>query len=75
MRIREVICEIKEGKEIDWSKDFIKEAIFDSFEIMLLVEQFEQKFECNIKGTEIIPSNFSSLEAMESMIIRNGGKI
>lgn len=75
MTIRELICNIKENEEIDWTKNFIEEGIFDSLDIMMLVEKLEENFQCIIKGTEIVPENFVSVEAIEDMVIRNGGKL
>lgn len=75
MTIRELICDIKENTEIDWTKNFIEEGIFDSLEIMILVERLEESFHCSIKGLEIVPENFVSLDAIEDMVVRNGGEI
>lgn len=75
MAVRELICEIKENEDIDWTKDFIEEGIFDSLEIMKLVEMLEQFYECKIDVMEIVPENFSSLKNIESMVLRNGGNL
>lgn len=75
MTVCELICEIKENAEIDWTKNFIEEGVFDSLEIMMLVEKLEECFQCSIKGTEIVPENFASLETIEDMVVRNGGHI
>lgn len=73
MTIKEIISEIKENEEINWDKNFIEEGIFDSLEIMLMVEKIEEFYHCSIKGTEIIPENFVSLESIKDMVVRNGG--
>lgn len=73
MTIQEIIQEIKENRNIDWTKNFVEEGIFDSLEIMALVERLEENFECSIERTEIVPENFVSINAIENMIIRNGG--
>lgn len=75
MTIKEIICEIKENEEIEWDKDFIEEGVFDSLEIMMMVEKLEQSYGCSIKGTEIIPENFASIETIQEMVVRNGGQI
>ncbi len=73
MTIQEIIQEIKENKNIDWTKDFVEEGIFDSLDIMTLVERLEENFGCSIERTEIVPENFVSINAIENMVIRNGG--
>lgn len=75
MTVEEIICDIKENQEIEWDKDFIEEGIFDSLEIMMMVEKLEKAYGCSIKGAEIIPENFASIEAIQEMVIRNGGQI
>lgn len=75
MTVRELICSIKKNEDIDWSKNFIEEKVFDSLEIMMLVEKLEECFGCNIKAIEIVPENFISLISIEDMIVRNGGKV
>lgn len=75
MTVYELVCSIKGNEDIDWSKNFIEERIFDSLEIMMMVEKSEEFFECSIEATEIVPENFVSLKSIEDMIIRNGGKI
>lgn len=75
MTIKEIICEIKENEEIARDRDFIEEGVFDSLEIMMMVERLEQSYGCSIKGTEIVPENFASIEAIQEMVVRNGGQI
>lgn len=75
MTIKEIICEIKENEEIAWDRDFIEEGVFDSLEIMMMVERLEQSYGCSIKGTEIVPENFASIEAIQERVVRNGGQI
>lgn len=75
MTIKEIICEIKENEEIAWDRDFIEEGVFDSLEIMMMVERLEQSYGCSIKGTEIVPENFALIEAIQEMVVRNGGQI
>ena len=75
MTIKEIICEIKENEEIAWDRDFIEEGVFVFFEIMMMVERLEQSYGCSIKGTEIVPENFASIEAIQEMVVRNGGQI
>lgn len=75
MTVKEIIKQVKENDTIDWTKDFIEEGVFDSLEIMSIVEKLEEEFSCEIKGTEIIPENFVSVEAITAMVKRNGGDV
>lgn len=73
MTLQEVISTVKANVEIDWAQNFVEEGLFDSLDIMMLVERLEENFGCRIKRMDIVPENFVSLEAIEDMIIRNGG--
>lgn len=73
MTLQEAICIVKESTEIDWTQNFVEEGLFDSLDIMTLVDMLEKNFHCKIKRLDIIPENFISLKTIEDMVIRNGG--
>lgn len=73
MTLQEAICIVKESTEIDWTQNFVEEGLFDSLDIMTLVDMLEKNFYCKIKRLDIIPENFISLKTIEDMVIRNGG--
>ncbi len=70
--MREQILSILNGlrPEYDFieSSDFIEDGMLDSFDIVSLVSELEEKFGINVDGENIIPENFSSVEAIESLI-------
>ena len=72
------ICNILESlhPELDYSQqsDFIENGMLDSFDIVNLVSELEEKFDIVIDGIEIIPENFNSLDAIESLILRSEKK-
>lgn len=73
--MKEKIIEILSGlrPEYDFSQpvNFIEEGMLDSFDIVSLVSELEEGFGVIIDGIEIIPDNFSSLEAIENLISRS----
>lgn len=54
--------------------DFIAEGMIDSFDMVNLVNELEENFDIIIDGIDIIPENFSSLSAIESLINRSEKK-
>ncbi len=70
--MREQILSILNGlrPECDFneSSDFIEDGMLDSFDIVSMVSELEEKFGINVDGENIIPENFSSVEAIESLI-------
>ena len=66
-----------ERPEIDFesSSDLVSDGLIDSFEIVMLITEFEKKFEINIPGNEIVPDAFATIAAMANLIrkIQSGG--
>jgi acyl carrier protein len=52
------------------SIDLISDGIIDSFEIIMLVTEFEKVFGVNISGDEIVPESFVTVSAMTALISR-----
>ena len=72
--IIKILTEIR--PEFDFSEDlnFIEQGMLDSFDIVSLVAEFDSTFHISIKGTEIIPENFSSIAKIEELLNKNGIK-
>lgn len=70
--MKEKILAILSGMhpEYDYSKsvDFLEDGMLDSFDIVTLVDELEENFGIRIDGEEIVPENFSSLEAIENLV-------
>lgn len=70
--MREKILSILNGlrPEYDFSEstDFIEDGMLDSFDVVSLVSELEENFGIMIDGENIVPENFSSVEAIESLI-------
>lgn len=59
--------------EFDFSQEvnFIEEGMLDSFDLVNLVTDLESKFGVVIDGMDIVPENFSSLDAIEALVIKS----
>lgn len=70
--MREVILEILQGiredAEFEQSEDFIEDGFLDSFEIVDLVSELEDRFLIEIRGTDIIPENFTNLDTITALV-------
>lgn len=62
--------------EFDFSQpvDFIEEGMLDSFDVVSLVSELEDKFGININGVDILPENFASVENIKSLINKSEKK-
>lgn len=54
--------------------DFISEGMLDSFDMVALVSELDSQFGISIDGLDIVPENFSSVEAIEILLKKNGAK-
>ena len=62
--------------EFDFTEDvnFIEEGMLDSFDVVNLVDELDSTFGISIDGVDIIPENFSSIEAIMNLLEKNGVK-
>lgn len=66
--ILEILQSIREDGDFENSADFIEDGLLDSFEIVNLVSELEEKFLIEIRGTDIVPENFTSLDVMTTLV-------
>lgn len=79
MDMKETIIEILTDlrPEFDFTQtgiDFIEEGMLDSFDMVALVADLEKQFNIKIDGVDIVPENFGTVEAIESLLKKNGAK-
>jgi len=60
--------------EFDFNEpfDFIKEGMLDSFDIINLVNELDSTFDISIDGIDVLPENFSSVDAIIKLLAKNG---
>lgn len=56
------------------SVDFIEEGMLDSFDLVTLVSELDNTFGISIDGVDILPENFSSVDAIAALLVKNGAK-
>lgn len=74
-RIINVLTELR--PEFDFTvgnADFIGDGMLDSFDMVALVSELDSQFGITIDGLDIVPENFSSVEAIESLLKKNGAE-
>lgn len=74
-KIIEILTELR--PEFDFNEEgvnFIEEGMLDSFDVVNLVDELDSIYGISIDGVDIIPENFISVEAIESLLIKNGAK-
>lgn len=58
----------------DESVNFIEEGMLDSFDVVSLVDALDTEFNIVIDGVDILPENFSTLDAIVKLLIKSGVK-
>ena len=67
-KIGTILKKIREDSDFESSKNYVEDGLLDSFDIMELVEELEEGFDIEIKGSDIIPENFVNEEAISKLI-------
>lgn len=73
--IYEILEELRPEFNFKESEDFIEDGFLDSFDVISLVSEIEDKFDVLIDALDILPENFNTVEAIVTVIKKNGGKI
>ena len=74
-KIREILVDIRPEYDFLEDKDFIEACMLDSFDVLTLVTDLEEKFNIKIDGGDILPENFSSINAIKDLLIKSGAKV
>ena len=67
-KVLNILQEIRPEYDFEASKDFIAEALLDSFDMVVLINELEDVFGMKIDGTEVVPKNFVSVDAIIRLI-------
>jgi acyl carrier protein len=67
-QILEILQETRPESNFDESENFIEDGLLDSFDMVMLIDELEEKFGVSIDGEEIIASNFTSLDSIKNLV-------
>ena len=74
-QIIKILTELR--PEFDFNQegvDFIEEGMLDSFDMVNLVSELDATYGISIDGVDILPENFSTVEAIVALLVKNGAK-
>lgn len=66
--ILELLKEIRPDVDFENEKELIDEGILDSFDVVSIISEIDDKFGVQIRITELDPENFNSAEAIWNLI-------
>lgn len=74
-KLIEILKETRPEFDFENASDFIENGMLDSFDIVVLVSELDSAYSISIDGSDILPENFNSLEAMANLVRKSGGTI
>ncbi len=54
------------------SDDYISDGLLDSFDVVSLVSELDEKYNISIDGVDVIPDNFKNANAIAKLLKKNG---
>ena len=72
--ILKMLEELRPEFDFTESDDFVMDGLLDSFDIISLSSMLEEKYEIIIDGLDIVPENYSSVDAIIALVKKSGGK-
>ena len=67
-QLLEILKEIRPDVDFENEKELIDEGILDSFDVVSIISEIDDKFGVQIRITELDPENFNSAEAIWKLI-------
>lgn len=74
-QIIKILTELR--PEFDFTQEgvnFIEEGMLDSFDMVNLVSELDATYRISIDGVDILPENFSTVDAIVALLVKNGAK-
>ena len=73
-KVLEILSNIRPEFDFTEDVDFIEEGMLDSFDVVTLVSDLDSTFGISIDGVDIVPENFSSVDAIINLLKKNGAQ-
>lgn len=70
-----MLRELRPEFDFTASKDFIEDGLLDSFDVVALVTELENHYDCVIDALDILPENFATVDKIVETVKKNGGKV
>ena len=74
-QILALLQELRPDSDFTVSTDFIADYLLDSFDIMTLTSELEERYSIQIETDDIVPENYQSVEAIAGLVRKCGGTV
>ena len=68
--IIEILESLKPGVDYETADNLVDSRVLDSLTILALVPELEDAFDVTIPAVEIVPANFNSVQAIDTLVTR-----
>ncbi len=72
--LREILTALKPEIDFDQEKELIDGGLLESFDVISLIAEIEDRFGVEIPAEEIVPENFNTAEGIWNLIRRTKGE-
>ena len=69
-RIEEILKRIRPEFDFSESDDFIADGMLDSYDVVMLVAEFDKSFGVSISGVDILPENLRNIASIEKLLAK-----
>ena len=70
--VLEVLKGIRPEFDFTTSEDFIADGMLDSFDVVTLISELDQRYGISIAGTDILPENVRNVAAITQLLQKYG---
>ncbi|HEU4732090.1 MAG TPA: acyl carrier protein [Kofleriaceae bacterium] len=70
--VLEVLNGIRPEFDFTTSEDFIADGMLDSYDVITLISELDQRYGISIAGTDILPENVRNIAAIETLLHKYG---
>lgn len=67
-KVLEVLREVRSDVDFEHETKLIDDGILDSFDIIAIVSELNERFDIEITADELEPENFNTLDAITSLV-------
>ncbi|MBP3722188.1 MAG: acyl carrier protein [Selenomonadaceae bacterium] len=71
-KIIDILKQVNPKNDYTGSEDFISDGLIDSMDMQDLYSLLEDEYKIELKGTDLAPQNFMSIESIRDLLSRRG---
>lgn len=72
-KILSILSDLRPEFDFSESENYIEDGYLDSFDVVTLVSELEEKFGILIDALDILPENFANAAAIAALVKKSGG--